>query len=104
MIDHPTPLRGTCSTRFDSLRELFASKLESGEDLGASLAVDIDGEMVVDLWGGWADEARAVPWEISARHGIQGRHVVWDVCQVHYIPQSSQIMCVASFSLVRGFF
>ena len=38
------------------------SKLETGEDLGASLAVDIDGEMVVDLWGGWADEARAVPW------------------------------------------
>src|SRR5262249_44812914 len=34
----------------------------SGEDLGASLAVNIDGEMVVDLWGGWADEARTVPW------------------------------------------
>ena len=48
--------------RFDPLRELFAAKLESGEDLGASLAVNIDGEMVVDLWGGWADEARTVPW------------------------------------------
>ena len=33
-----------------------------GEDLGASLVVDIDGETVVDLWGGWADEARTVPW------------------------------------------
>jgi CubicO group peptidase (beta-lactamase class C family) len=60
--DHPTPLGGTCSARFDSLRELFAAKLESGEDLGASLAFNIDGEMVVDLWGGWADEARTVPW------------------------------------------
>src|SRR6266704_5755239 len=57
-----TPLGGTCSARFDPLRELFAAKLESGEDLGASLAVNIDGEMVVDLWGGWADEARTVPW------------------------------------------
>ena len=55
MSDHPTPLGGTCSARFDPLRELFAAKLESGEDLGASLAVDIDGEMVVDLWGGLAD-------------------------------------------------
>jgi CubicO group peptidase (beta-lactamase class C family) len=62
MSDPPTPLGGTCSTRFDPLRELFAAKLESGEDLGASLAVNIDGEMVVDLWGGWADEARTVPW------------------------------------------
>ena len=62
MNDHPTPLGGTCSARFDPLRELFKAKLESGEDLGASLAVNIDGEMVVDLWGGWADEARTAPW------------------------------------------
>src|SRR5204862_8128835 len=37
-------------------------KLDSEADLGASLAVTIDGEMVVDVWGGWADEARTVPW------------------------------------------
>src|SRR5271157_4615138 len=60
MNDQPTPLGGTCSARFDPLRELFAAKLESGEDLGASLALNIDGEMVVDLWGVWADEARTV--------------------------------------------
>ncbi len=58
----PTPLSGTCSPRFEPLQELFASKLESGEDLGASLAVNIDGEMVVDLWGGWIDESRTAPW------------------------------------------
>jgi CubicO group peptidase (beta-lactamase class C family) len=62
MNDHSTPLGGTCSARFDPLRELFAAKLESGEDLGASVAVNIDGEMVVDLRGGWADQARTVPW------------------------------------------
>jgi CubicO group peptidase (beta-lactamase class C family) len=62
MNDHSTPLGGTCSARFDPVRELFAAKLESGEDLGASVALNIDGEMVVDLWGGWADEAHAVPW------------------------------------------
>ncbi|HEV3313085.1 MAG TPA: serine hydrolase domain-containing protein [Chloroflexota bacterium] len=62
MSDHPTPVSGTCSARFEPLRELFAAKLESGEDLGASLALNIGGEMVVDLWGGWADEARTAPW------------------------------------------
>ena len=66
MSDHARRLlRGghvRTSPRFDPLRELFAAKLESGEDLGASLAFNIDGEMVVDLWGGWADEARTVPW------------------------------------------
>ena len=62
MNNYGMPLAGTCSTRFEPLRELFAAKLESGEDLGASLALNIDGEMVVDLWGGWADEARTLPW------------------------------------------
>jgi CubicO group peptidase (beta-lactamase class C family) len=62
MNDHATPLGGTCSARFDPVRELFAAKLESGEDLGASVALNIDGEMVVDLWGGWADEPRTVAW------------------------------------------
>jgi CubicO group peptidase (beta-lactamase class C family) len=62
MSDHSTALGGTCSARFDPLGELFASKIASGEDLGASLAVNIDGEMVVDLWGGWVDEGRTVPW------------------------------------------
>lgn len=63
MSDHSTPLAGTCGARFEPLRDLFAAKLESGEDLGASLAVNVDGEMVVDLWGGWADQARTVPWK-----------------------------------------
>jgi hypothetical protein len=62
MSEHPTVLDGTCSGRFDPLRDLFKTKLESGEDLGASVALNIDGEIVVDLWGGWADEARTVPW------------------------------------------
>jgi CubicO group peptidase (beta-lactamase class C family) len=59
---HPASLCGTCNPRFEPLRELFAAKLQSGEDLGASVAVNIDGEMVVDLWGGWTDEARTTPW------------------------------------------
>jgi hypothetical protein len=54
MSEDSTLLGGTCSARFDSLRELFAANLESGEDLGASIAVNIEGEMVVDLWGGGA--------------------------------------------------
>ena len=43
MSENPTPLGGTCDARFEPLRELFAANLESGEDLGASLAVNLDG-------------------------------------------------------------
>src|SRR5262249_19672725 len=62
MSDHPTPLGGTGSARFDPLRELFAAKLEAGEHLGAPGPLNHDCEHVARLWGGRADEARTVPW------------------------------------------
>jgi CubicO group peptidase (beta-lactamase class C family) len=55
-------LLGKCDDRFDGLRAALARNLDSGEELGASLVLDIDGEIVVDLWGGFRDEARTVPW------------------------------------------
>jgi CubicO group peptidase (beta-lactamase class C family) len=54
---------GTCDARFHALRDLLAASIDSGADVGASVAVTIDGRSVVDLWGGWADEARTVPWQ-----------------------------------------
>ena len=65
MSDHLTPLGGTCNARFEPLRELFAATLESGEDLGASVAVNIDGEAVVDLWGGWATTSKVANLPIT---------------------------------------
>ena len=56
-------VHGTCDSRFEGVRDALAANLESGEELGASVAVDLDGETVVDLWGGWRDEAQTQPWE-----------------------------------------
>jgi CubicO group peptidase (beta-lactamase class C family) len=42
----------------DTFQELFAT----GEETGAALAVYVDGRLVVDVWGGWADVARTRPW------------------------------------------
>ena len=57
-----TEVHGTCDERFIAMREHLAANLASGDDLGASVAVTLDGEPVVDLWGGWADTAETVPW------------------------------------------
>jgi CubicO group peptidase (beta-lactamase class C family) len=54
---------GTCDERFCELRDFFAHNLATGEDLGASAAVFIDGEPVVDIWGGHVDRERTRPWE-----------------------------------------
>lgn len=55
-------VHGTCDQRFDEVRDVLRASLGTGADLGASVAVVLDGEMVVDLWGGWSDEARTTPW------------------------------------------
>jgi CubicO group peptidase (beta-lactamase class C family) len=58
------PVHGTCDARFTAVREALARRLDADE-LGASIAVDLDGELVVDLWGGFCDEARSRPWTMD---------------------------------------
>ncbi|KAK8093697.1 beta-lactamase [Apiospora hydei] len=54
--------QGTCDPRFAKVRTLFQSFLDSGEELGASLTVNLAGETVVDLYGGHRDAARTRAW------------------------------------------
>ncbi len=56
-----TEIQGQCSERFDAVREQFAANFANGLERGASVAVTLHGEPVVDLWAGDADgEGR--PW------------------------------------------
>ncbi|WP_086683975.1 serine hydrolase domain-containing protein [Amycolatopsis pretoriensis] len=55
-------LRGNCENRFSKVREVLAASLDA-DDVGASVAVFVDGEPVVDLWGGYVDPARTVAWD-----------------------------------------
>jgi len=45
------------------VRTALAEVLASGFEVGAALAVYVDGDAVVDLWGGYADAARTRPWQ-----------------------------------------
>ena len=54
-----TQIHGHHQPRYDPLREAFAANFESDIEVGASVAVTIEGESVVDLWGGHADAAWA---------------------------------------------
>jgi len=57
-----TEVKGTCSQRFEPVRDALAEKLASGDELGASIAINVGGQVVADMWGGFRDEARTVPW------------------------------------------
>src|SRR5215470_3701766 len=54
---------GQCTARFGAVREAFAANFAAGREVGASFAATLDGELVVDLWGGHADAARTRPWQ-----------------------------------------
>jgi CubicO group peptidase (beta-lactamase class C family) len=54
-------IKGRFEERFAPVAEALGRNLDSGADVGASVAVVIDGELVVDIWGGSIDGGR--DWE-----------------------------------------
>ena len=54
---------GYCDPRFEQVADVLRHSLESKFEVGASFAVEIEGEMVMDLWGGHKDAERTMPWQ-----------------------------------------
>jgi len=53
---------GTCADRFEPVRAAFRDNLDTGQDIGAAVAIFVDGELVVDLWGGHFDGTYTRPF------------------------------------------
>ncbi len=77
---------GSCVAAFAGVREAFAANFDGGLELGASLAISVDGRNVVDLWGGYLDLGRTRPWErdslvcvFSCTKGVVAIAVMWAV-------------------------
>ncbi len=56
-------IQGVFDERFAGVADALSSNLDQGIDVGASVAVVLDGDPVVDIWGGHKDRERAEPWE-----------------------------------------
>ncbi len=56
-------VQGFAHGKFAAVRALFEQNLAGGADIGASFSATVNGETVVDLWGGYADPAKTRPWE-----------------------------------------
>jgi hypothetical protein len=54
-------VQGLVRPGFEPVRDVIAASLASGGDIGCSAAVFIDGEPVVDIWGGFYDQERTRP-------------------------------------------
>ena len=56
-------ISGTCSDTFAAVKDAFAANFTQNGDVGASVAIVKDGELVVDLWGGFQDRAGTQAWK-----------------------------------------
>ncbi|HEX7947949.1 MAG TPA: serine hydrolase domain-containing protein, partial [Phenylobacterium sp.] len=55
-------IQGTSSSSFTAVAREFERNFAERGDVGASLAIVQDGDLVVDLWGGSLDKAGQRPW------------------------------------------
>ncbi len=63
MAPDAPPVQGFCEPAFAALRGALTDIIESGAEVGAALAVQVDRHPVVDLWGGHRDAERTQPWD-----------------------------------------
>ncbi|HEY7427729.1 MAG TPA: serine hydrolase domain-containing protein, partial [Gemmataceae bacterium] len=54
---------GICDARFHRVRDEFEGNFAVRGEVGASVCVMIEGRVVVDLWGGFAERHTRQPWE-----------------------------------------
>ena len=55
--------QGKFDEKFKSIVDCYENQFELGLDIGSSLAITYEGEMVVDIWAGNRDRAKSLPWE-----------------------------------------
>ncbi|KAJ2986449.1 hypothetical protein NUW58_g5020 [Xylaria curta] len=63
-------VHGKCTPQFEKVRSLLQQFIDSGEEIGASIAVNVGGEDVVNIWGGYADLETKQAWVEDTIVGI----------------------------------
>lgn len=99
-------LNGRYDARFAAVAEAFVTNFAEEEELGAACSVVVDGETVVDLWGGYARADKSEVWGehstvcmMSVAKGVTG--IAFNMCVdrglididkpvAHYWPEFAQ--------------
>lgn len=54
-------IKGSCASEFTKVRDAFERNFVLRNEVGAAVAVWVDGDLVVNLWGGSADAGGTRP-------------------------------------------
>jgi CubicO group peptidase (beta-lactamase class C family) len=67
MAQVQSAIQGTCNAKFELVQQEFDRNFRERGEVGASVAITIDGQTVVDLWGGVADPQTGRTWEKDSK-------------------------------------
>ena len=89
------PINGTCAPEFGAVRTAFERNFTENDDVGAAVAVWVDGQLVVNLWGGYADSGahpgRRRPWRENTLASVfSGTKGLTSTC-VHLLADRGEI-------------
>ena len=56
-------VNGYCDEKFSEAREVFSKSISTGFELGAAISLEIEGEIVLDLWGGIDNPSTGTEWQ-----------------------------------------
>ena len=56
-------IQGRYDEKFESIVDCYKKQFELGLDIGSSLALTYEGEIVIDIWAGTRDKSQSLPWE-----------------------------------------
>ena len=74
-------ISGRSGDGFGKVKDAFVENFAVEGDVGASVAVTIDGELVVDLWGGFFDDSYTRPWsEHTIVNGFSSTKTMTALC------------------------
>jgi CubicO group peptidase (beta-lactamase class C family) len=86
-----TPVGGTCAPGFQAVRDAFLTNFTDHDEVGAAVAVWVDGDLVVNLWGGYADARRRRRWrEDTLASVFSGTKGLTSTC-VHLLAERGEI-------------
>lgn len=99
-MSNPIPIGGACAPGYEAVRDAFVRNFTDHDEAGAAVAVWVKGELVVNLWGGYADAHRRRRWRENTLASVfSGTKGLTSTC-VHLLADRGEIdLCapVASY-------
>lgn len=84
-------MQGTFDPRFSRVRDVFAEGFVAHGEVGASVAVMLDGKLVVDLWSGFMDRAKTRPWTESTIANVFSVTKGWTAICAHRLVDQGKL-------------